>query len=121
MARLKSVGSRLGTMSPRLGAAPRNEAERSRQRDATHPSRGWYKLARWERIRQKFLKRYKWECQKTGVLLIGKRHAPNSPILDHIIPHRGDPGLFWDEDNLQLVSKAYHDSTKQSMERRGLV
>jgi 5-methylcytosine-specific restriction endonuclease McrA len=53
------------------------------------------------------------------VLLVGRHPAPNSPVIDHIIPHRGDERLFWDESNLHAVSKAYHDSTKQSEERRG--
>lgn len=59
-------------------------------------------------------------CQQTGVLLIGKYPAWNSPVVDHIKPHRGAADLFWDETNLQSVSKEWHDSTKQSMERQGL-
>jgi hypothetical protein len=51
------------------------------------------------------------------VLLVGKFPAPHSPVVDHVIPHRGDPRLFWDEANLQAVSKVYHDSVKQAQER----
>ncbi|WP_276606305.1 hypothetical protein [Pacificoceanicola onchidii] len=40
-------------------------------------------------------------------------------MIDHKIPHRGDLHLFWDEDNLQAVSKEYHDGVKQSIEKRG--
>lgn len=38
----------------------------------------------------------------------GKGSEP-SQVTDHIIPHRGDPSLFWQEWNLQAVSKRQHD------------
>ncbi|MBR9764798.1 MAG: HNH endonuclease [Rhodobacteraceae bacterium] len=77
--------------------------------------------ARWQQLRLKVLLRDRYVCQQTGVLLIGKNHAPDSPVVDHKVPHRGDPDLFWDEGNLQSVSKAWHDSVKQSVEKRGEV
>ena len=30
-------------------------------------------------------------------------------VIDHIVPHRGDPKLFWDQDNWQALCKACHD------------
>ena len=30
-------------------------------------------------------------------------------VIDHIIPHRGDPKLFWDQGNWQALCKACHD------------
>jgi hypothetical protein len=30
-------------------------------------------------------------------------------VTDHIIPHQGDPGLFWAQWNLQTLSKRQHD------------
>lgn len=30
-------------------------------------------------------------------------------VTDHIVPHRGDERLFWDEDNLQSLCKPCHD------------
>lgn len=53
-------------------------------------------------------------------MLVGGKHAPNSAVVDHIIPHRGDLALFWDESNLHAVSKTWHDKHKQSLEKRGL-
>jgi 5-methylcytosine-specific restriction endonuclease McrA len=50
-------------------------------------------------------------------LLTGHAPAPTSPIVDHIIPHRGNLALFWDEENLQAVCKEYHDGEKQRLER----
>ena len=34
---------------------------------------------------------------------------PMSPTVDHIIPHRGDPELFWDRSNWQALCKNCHD------------
>lgn len=80
----------------------------------------WNKTARWQKLRLRILERDKWVCQATGILLVGVHPAPNSPVVDHIEPHRGDPDLFWDEDNLRAVSKEWHDREKQSQEKRGL-
>ncbi len=52
----------------------------------------------------------------TGTLLVGKYPAPNSPVVDHIRRHGGDPELFWDPSNLQALSKEYHDREKQRQE-----
>jgi len=30
-------------------------------------------------------------------------------VVDHIIPHRGDKGLFWDSSNWQPLCKYHHD------------
>lgn len=42
-------------------------------------------------------------------------------IVDHIKPHRGNPTLFFDQNNLQSLCKQCHDGSKQSEERRGYV
>jgi 5-methylcytosine-specific restriction protein A len=36
-------------------------------------------------------------------------------VVDHIVPHRGDPELFWKEDNLQPLCASCH-SRKTLME-----
>ncbi|MDO6592197.1 HNH endonuclease [Loktanella sp. D2R18] len=120
MVRLSSVGSRLRAARPRLVVAPQSETDRSRSRDRDQSWRAWYKTARWQKLRLVVLKRDGYTCQQTGVLLIGTYPAEDSAVVDHKVPHRGDERLFWNIDNLQSVSKAYHDSTKQSLERRGL-
>lgn len=40
-------------------------------------------------------------------------------VVDHITPHRGDPVLFWDEQNWQGLCVPHHNSTKQAEEKRG--
>lgn len=117
MARLTSLKPRIAALAPRIGYAPGDEKARLSQRDATVAWRAWYKTARWYKLRQKILLRDNYTCKQTGVLCIGKYPAGNSAVVDHIKQHHGDELLFWDENNLQTVSKAYHDSEKQRLER----
>lgn len=121
MARLTNAKPRLGVVPSRFGSAStQSETDRSRHRDRTQLWRAWYKTSRWQKLRRKILKRDGYTCQQTGVALIGKYPAGNSPVVDHKKPHRGNEALFWDEDNLEAVSKEYHDKEKQRLERRGL-
>ncbi len=41
-------------------------------------------------------------CLSKGIL------AP-ATVVDHIVPHRGDRALFWDENNWQALCKSCHD------------
>lgn len=111
----RSLGSRLGRAPSRFGSADHEERRRTAQ-----PWRAWYSTARWKRLRADVLKASGYQCAQTGVLLIGKAGAPDSPVVDHIEPHRGDPSLFWDRGNLQAVSKEWHDTEKQKQERAAL-
>ena len=43
------------------------------------------------------------ECEKRGKL------TP-ATVVDHIVPHRGDRKLFWDEKNWQPLCKRCHDT-----------
>lgn len=117
MPKLKTIKSKLATLAPRLGRPPGDEKARDRERRETQEYRAWYKTKRWQQLRWEILKRDRFTCQQTGVLCTAKAPAPNSPVVDHIRQHRGDPDLFWDPKNLQCVSKAYHDSEKQKQER----
>jgi len=122
MARLTTLKPKLSTLPPRLGAAKPDtrkeaEAQRTRQRDRDDPSRKLYNSRRWRALRDAVYERDHWTCQKTGQICVGKHPAPNSPVADHIVPHHGNPDLFWDKDNIQTVSKAYHDSQKQREEK----
>lgn len=92
-----------------------------------HP---FYKLARWKRGRLAHLAsepvcRY---CRHAGVINDGSLTAAgdlqNKPrrrflVVDHIIPHRGDPELFWDQRNWQTLCPDHHDIVKQREEVRG--
>ena len=60
--------------------------------------------AEWRRARKAFLQKHPLcaECGKAGKL------TP-ATVVDHIIPHRGDKRLFWDENNWQPLCKSCHD------------
>jgi 5-methylcytosine-specific restriction protein A len=85
--------------------------------NAAAPWRAWYRTARWERLRQKVFLRDLYTCQRSGILCVGKHPAPDSPVANHKRPHRGDPALFWDEDNVETVSKQVHDGLVQAEEQ----
>ena len=42
------------------------------------------------------------ECLKQG-------KYTKATVVDHIVPHCGDPKLFWDENNWQALCKPCHD------------
>lgn len=75
--------------------------------------RGWYKTARWQKLKMQVHVRDLFMCQATGELCLGKHPAPNSPVADHIVEPNGDAALFWDEKNIRTVSKAFHDGDRQ--------
>ena len=60
--------------------------------------------AEWRRARKAFLQKHPLcaECRQNG------RLTP-ATVVDHIIPHRGDRTLFWDENNWQPLCKGCHD------------
>ncbi|MGE5390886.1 MAG: HNH endonuclease [Deltaproteobacteria bacterium] len=60
--------------------------------------------SRWRRASKLFLEFNPLcrQCQKEGELTVAE-------VVDHIIPHRGDQTLFWDESNWQPLCKKCHD------------
>ena len=60
--------------------------------------------ARWRAARKRYLRQYPLciECQRNG------KFTP-ATVVDHILPHRGDEDLFWDESNWQPLCKHCHD------------
>ena len=69
---------------------------------------------RWERARARFLARHPLctFCEAMGYIVA-------ATVVDHIIPHKGDMTLFWDESNWQPLCKLCHDGTKKSQEATG--
>lgn len=119
MAKLRSLSSGVPTLKPKVASdgAGLTRKEWLAQRDRNVEWRAWYRTARWEALRRRVFVRDGYVCRQTGELLSGKHPAPNSPVADHIKPHRGNPNLFWDETNIQTVSKQWHDTVKQAQER----
>jgi 5-methylcytosine-specific restriction endonuclease McrA len=117
MGKLKNLKSRLGTLPPRLGAAVGDKRAQDRERGVRNAARSLYGTPEWQRLRLATFARDGYVCQRSGVLCIGKYPAPNSPVANHKRPHRGDPKLFFDPDNVETVSKAVHDSLIQAEEQ----
>lgn len=77
--------------------------------DAIEPWRRWYKSKRWQQLKQRVHLRDNYTCQRTGIVCAGKGKDWNAPVAHHKIAHRGDPDLFWDENNVITVTKQEHD------------
>lgn len=68
---------------------------------------------RWNRARRLFLAEQPLcrMCQAQGIITL-------ATVVDHVVPHRGDPALFWDRNNWQPLCKRHHDRDKQRLECR---
>ena len=68
-------------------------------------SKQLYDTTRWQRLRKRVLLEHPLcvECERRG------RVTP-ATVVDHIVPHKGNLELFWDENNLQGLCKNCHDS-----------
>lgn len=72
--------------------------------------------SRWQRARLRFLREHPL-CE----MCEAKGRVTAAAVVDHRIPHRGDPVLFWDESNWSALCKPHHDSDKQMAEKSGRV
>jgi len=68
----------------------------------TASQRGY--TGRWQRAARRFLARNPLcrQCESEG-------RTNAAGCVDHIVPHRGDYGLFWDKGNWQPLCKRCHD------------
>lgn len=108
--------TRASTQS-RVAPSLRRQVERQRQRrdDGRRGSsreRGY--SARWDRAAKRFRRAHPLcaRCEAKGKVV-------PADVVDHIVPHRGDPALFWDEANWQSLCTSCHSSAKQAEENRG--
>lgn len=127
MGRFASLKPRLSAMTPRV-EAPGVDGGRDRARDSSQPWRKWYKTARWRELKDRVHVRDAHRCRVTGVRVLGRFPAPDSPVADHIKSPgevwemtgciRETERVFWDIDNLRTVSKAYHDGQRQREQKQ---
>ena len=91
-------------------AAKRRESRRLKFK-GTSADRGYD--YRWRKLRNRFIAQHPHcaECLKRGVITM-------ATDVDHIIPHRGDARLLYDENNLQSLCKSCH-SRKTATEDGG--
>lgn len=99
MGKLKSMGSRIGSLAPRVRAAPKVA-------ESFYTSPEWRSLiAKIKRARGNF-------CQRCG--------STHRVIGDHII-ERKDGGADLDENNIELLCFTHHQQkTAQARKRRAL-
>lgn len=106
MARLKTLGFRIqeGTDSRVKMVTPG-----SWRSGMTSSQRGYnYK---WQKARERYLLDNPLcvYCGRSG-------QVTAASVVDHVIAHRGDMTLFWDQSNWQSLCKPCHDSVKQAEE-----
>ena len=75
-----------------------------------------YDSVRWRRLRNMVLNEEPL-CRLCSTI---NRITP-SKIADHIIPHRDNPDLFWDRDNLQALCPTCHSGIKRVQENTGIM
>ena len=75
--------------------------------------REWYKTPAWRALRAEVLRR---EPRCRTCALAGNNTA--ATLADHVVPHRGDPHLFFNIDNLQPLCDVHH-TDKQRIENGG--
>lgn len=82
-------------------ASPSTTAKQPIERLSAH-ERGY--TARWRKARCVYLAANPLcaECFKDGRLI-------EATVVDHIVPHRGNDALFWDEGNWRALCKRHHD------------
>lgn len=85
---------------------------------------------RWQKAREAYLRLHPYcvyclreaHIQATGlaeVILECAERAlpvPYGNVVDHIVAHRGDQALFWDESNWQALCQTHHSRDKQREE-----
>lgn len=108
---------RLTRPAPLIAAAPSRIAvnrDPHGHSPAAEPWRQWYGTQRWKRLRRAVLVRDGFTCQ-CGCDVVANA---SELVADHKTPHRGDPRLFWDPENIQTLRKSpCHDAHKQAQER----
>ena len=74
--------------------------EKHKQPDRPSASKRGYN-GKWQRLSKIYLRKHPM-CMQQG------RYVP-ATVVDHIIPHRNNPVLMWDENNWQALCKRCHD------------
>lgn len=64
--------------------------------------------SKWDRARLKYL-----EHNPLCVMCKAEGHIGAANTVDHIVPHRGDQKLFWDQKNWRSLCAHHHSSDAQ--------
>ena len=88
--------------------------QHARQWERSRPNvdvRRWYSSPRWVGLRSHVMNEEPCcrQCLSEGLSVAGTQ-------TDHIVPHRGDPSLFWNRANLQRLCDVHHaQKTRQGL------
>ncbi len=110
--------ARLSTIKPRVqmaGSRPMAQADANSWRSGkTTAERGYG--GRWQKARERFLAKHPLcaYCEREGKVTAAS-------VVDHVVPHRGDQALFWQKENWQSLCATCHSSTKQQIEKTGII
>lgn len=94
---------------------PRGQRDRGEQRQEAEARRGTARergyTAAWDRAAATYKRRHPLclGCEAVAVVAVCE-------VIDHIIPHQGDPALMWDRANWQPACRWHHDRIKQQLE-----
>ena len=79
------------------------DATSLRGRKREKPSAGLYHCRRWRKARLAFLAKNPLcvACEAEGKVTV-------ATVVDHVVPHRGDLGLFWDVGNWSSLCARCH-------------
>jgi 5-methylcytosine-specific restriction enzyme A len=87
--------------------------EHNARRRRDQPWQAWYGLKRWKLLRNEQLSRLPL-CQRC----LSHGRATAATVAHHIVPHKGDPELFW-HGRLASSCTDCHDIDEQRIERGG--
>jgi len=107
-----------GTLSFRQDGPTRAERERARKaswdaRRGTAHQRGYD--SKWQKARRGYLAKH-----PLCVRCLDEDRVVPSTVVDHVQPHRGDKGLFWDSGNWQSLCGSCHDAKTAGEDRQAL-
>ena len=82
----------------------KHQKEESSKYNMARPSKHLYGSNRWKKLRKEFLLRHPLceSCKRRGVVKA-------AIVVDHIMPHKGNEELFWNQSNWQALCKQCHD------------
>jgi 5-methylcytosine-specific restriction endonuclease McrA len=104
--KLKTLKPRVATLGERIPVLAGNS-----WRADKHGANARLYTYRWQKASKAFLREHPLcQCPDCDE---GRLRVTPSNVVDHHVPHRGDPVLFWDRSNWRAMAKACHDRKTQ--------
>jgi 5-methylcytosine-specific restriction enzyme A len=83
-----------------------------------------YERSRWQKLysKQRWTNRSKYQLHAHPLcaMCLQSNIIKEANVADHIVPHHGDPQLFW-FGALQSLCWAHHNSSKKQIENKGYI